>query len=163
MPNLKTRISDTSLTFWAWLFPITSLMHIAEEYWFGGGYSAYLLRLRGVHLSNTRFLVSQGIGLVLLILGIFIAQRLKFLRIMLVILGSVVLVNALSHIVTSASQLSYGPGLTTSILVWLPLGIATLVRFYGAVAAKKYWVAVGIGISINVVIAIFTMRGGRIV
>jgi hypothetical protein len=31
------------------------------------------------------------------------------------------------------------------------------------VAAKKYWVAVGIGISINVVIAIFTMRGGRIV
>ncbi|MDQ3172961.1 MAG: hypothetical protein M3Q91_04515 [Acidobacteriota bacterium] len=42
---------------------VTYLLHIAEEYWGGEGYSAYLLKLRGVQLSPTRFLVVQAIGI----------------------------------------------------------------------------------------------------
>ena len=32
----------------SWLFPLSYLLHIAEEYWGGEGYLAYLLRIRGV-------------------------------------------------------------------------------------------------------------------
>jgi Protein of unknown function with HXXEE motif len=162
MKNLKAYLSDTSITFWSWLFPITYLMHVAEEYSLGGGYSQYILKLRGVHFSSTRFLVSQSVGLGLMIIGILIARRLGFLRILLVILGGVVLVNGITHTVTSLTYWSYGPGLITSLLVWLPLGIATLIRFYGLISPRKYWMAVLIGVGINAAIAIFTMRGGRI-
>lgn len=162
MQTIKAYLSDTSITFWSCLFPITYLMHIAEEYWFGGGYSAYLMKLRGVHLSQTRFLVAQSIGLFLVILGILIARRIGFLRIMIVILGATVLTNGITHTATSLSQLSYGPGLITSLLVWLPLGVATLIRFHGEIKPRKYWMAIAIGVAINGIVAIFTLRGGRI-
>jgi Protein of unknown function with HXXEE motif len=162
MEHLKTRLSNTSITFWAWLFPITYLLHVAEEYFVGGGYSEYLYKLRGVHLSPTRFLVSQAVGFVLMVIGLMLAKRLGFIRIMLVILGGVVMVNGITHTVTSLVHMSYGPGLLSSLLLWLPLGIATLIRFHGAIKPKKYWMAVAIGVGINAVIAIYTLRGGRV-
>jgi hypothetical protein len=163
MENLKARVSDTTTTFWSWLFPITYLMHIAEEYFMGGGYSEYLYRLRGVHLSPTRFLMAQGIGLLLMIVGILIARRKNFIQMMLLILGAGILFNALTHTITSLSHRSYGPGLITSLLVWLPLGLATLVRYHGNMSRKRYWTAIVIGVGINGLIAIFTLRGGRLV
>ena len=163
MKTLKTHASDTSLTFWSWLFPVTYLMHVAEEYLVGGGYSEYLLKLRGVHLSTTRFLVAQSIGVVLMIVGILLARRLHFLELMLVILGAGVLINGLTHTITSLTHLSYGPGLVTSIFVWLPLGLATLIRFQGSMSKRRYRAAVLIGVGINGVIAVFTLRGGRVV
>ena len=162
MTFLTRPFSQTAVTFWSWLFPVTYLIHIAEEYFAAGGYSAYLYKLRGVHLSNTRFLVAQSVGLALLIAGIFIARRLGFSRIMIVILGAVVLANALSHIATSTAHSGYGPGLLSSILIWLPLGVVSLTRSFPTVKRRKFWMAVAIGFAINVVIAIFTLRGGQL-
>ena len=87
MANISSNSSDTTTTIWSWLFPVTYLIHIAEEYWGGGGYSAYLLRLRGVHLSPTRFLLAQSIGVILVVVGIMLARRFNFPHMMLVILG----------------------------------------------------------------------------
>ena len=162
MTPLTRRLSPAAIQLWAWLFPVTYLFHIAEEYWMGGGYSEYLYRLRGVHFSNSRFLVSQAVGVVLIVAGVLIARQLRFLQIMIVILGSIVLVNALSHIITGTAYLSYNPGLLSSLFMWLPLGAATLIRFYPLVKRRKYWMAVAIGFAINVVIAIFTLKGGRL-
>src|SRR2546427_10754663 len=66
--------SEASVAFWSWLFPVTYIFHIAEEYWGGEGYPAYLLRLRGVYLSPTRFLFDQALGLALVLAGIIIAR-----------------------------------------------------------------------------------------
>jgi hypothetical protein len=155
-------LSDSSLTLWSWLFPITYLLHIAEEFWGGEGYSAYLLKLRGVEMSPTRFLAVQAVGLCLIIVGILISRRLNFPRQLLVILGGVVLINGLSHGVTSLVYRAYGPGLVSGVLIWIPLGIATLVRFKNNMSARRYWLAVAIGVGINLVVAVLTMRGGRI-
>lgn len=88
-------LANTLTTLWSWLFPITYLLHIAEEYWGGEGYSAYLLRLRGVQLSPPRFLLVQAIGLALMIAGIILARRLQFPNLLSVVLGAVVLVRLL--------------------------------------------------------------------
>jgi hypothetical protein len=162
MTNLTRPFSQSEVNFWSWLFPLTYLIHIAEEYFVAGGYSAYLYRLRGVHLSNTRFLISQGIGVVLLVAGVIIAKKLAFSRVMIVILGAVVFTNALSHMMTSAIHSSYGPGLWSSIFVWLPLGVLSIVRSFPSVKRNKFWMALAIGVGINVIIAIFTLRGGRL-
>jgi hypothetical protein len=158
-----TSPSTAAITFWLWVFPVTYLIHIAEEYWGGEGYPAYILRLRGVHMSTTRFLVAQGVGVVLVTLGVILARRFNFPQMMLVILGTIVLVNGITHTVTALSIMSYGPGLWSSIFVWMPLGIFTLLRFRKGVSTKKYWIAIAIGVGVNVVVGILTMRGGRVV
>ncbi len=71
-------LSDTALTLWCWVFPLTYLLHIAEEYYVGGGYTAYLLRLRGLQISTSLFLAAQGVGMGLMIAGIFLAHRFNF-------------------------------------------------------------------------------------
>jgi hypothetical protein len=161
MEKVKRYLSNTSITFWSWLFPITYLMHIAEEYWGGEGYPAYLLKLRGVQLSPTRFLIAQSVGFILVMMGIILSQRFNFPNMMLVVLGAVVLINGLTHTITSIRHPSYGPGLITSLLLWIPLGVATLIRFKGSLSDRRYWVSVAIGIGINAVVAVLTLRGGR--
>ena len=162
---MKTQPSSPSaaaINFWLWVFPITYLIHIAEEYWGGEGYPAYILRLRGVHMSTTRFLVAQSVGVVLVTIGVILARRFNFPQMMLVILGAIVLVNGITHSVTALSILRYGPGLWSSLFIWIPLGIFTLLRFKNGVSRRKYWIAIAIGVGVNVVVDILTMRGGRI-
>src|SRR2546430_8191911 len=163
METSDTTQSDASLILWSWLFPVTYVIHIAEEYWGGEGYPAYLLRLRGVHMSTARFLVAQSVGVVLVTIGVILARRFNFPQMMLIILGSIVLVNGITHTVTALSIMSYGPGLWSSIFIWLPLGIFTLVRFRNAISRKRYWIAIAIGVGVNVVVGVLTMRGGRVV
>jgi hypothetical protein len=115
-------------------------------------------------MSPARFLAAQSVGFVLVTIGVILARRLKFLPMMLVILGTVVAVNALTHVVTALIHLEYGPGLVSSIFVWGPLGILTLIRFKSAIDdQRQYWIAIAIGVGINVVVGILTMRGGRVV
>jgi uncharacterized membrane protein HdeD (DUF308 family) len=155
--------SAAAIKFWSWVFPITYLIHIAEEYWGGEGYPAYILRLRGVHMTTARFLWAQGVGVVLVTIGVILARRFNFPQMMLVMLGAIVLVNGITHTVTALSIMSYGPGLWSSIFVWLPLGVYTLVRFRRGISSKQYWVGIAIGVGVNVVVGILTMRGGRLV
>jgi hypothetical protein len=162
--NFSLGIYDRRTIFWSWLFPLSYLIHIAEEYWGGEGYPAYLLRLRGVHMSTGRFLAAQSVGFILVTIGVVLARRLKFLPMMLVILGALVAGNALTHTVTALSILEYGPGLLSSIFVWGPLGVATIIRYKSVIDdQRQYWIAIAIGIGINVVVGILAMRGGRIV
>ena len=155
--------SRAAINFWLWVFPITYLIHIAEEYWGGEGYPAYILRLRGVHMSTTRFLVAQGVGVVLVTIGVILARRFNFPQMMLVILGAIVLVNGITHSVTALTILRYGPGLWSSIFIWIPLGIFTLLRFKNGLSGQRYWIAIAIGVGVNVVVGILTMRGGRVI
>ena len=161
--NFSLGIYDRRTILWSWLFPLSYLIHIAEEYWGGQGYPAYLLRLRGVHMSNTRFLAAQSVGFILVTIGVILARKLKFLPMMLVILGALVAGNALTHTVTALGVLEYGPGLWSSIFVWGPLGIVTMIRYKSAIDEQwQYWLAIAIGVAINVIVGVLAMRGGRI-
>ena len=147
----------------SWLIPITYLIHIAEEYWGGEGYPAYIYRLRGVYLPPSRFLVAQALGFVLVVLAVILARHFHFPTMMLVILCTTVMGNAVTHIYSALTTLSYNPGLLSSVLIWLPLGIFVLVRFRREVSPQRYWLAIAIGAGINLAIAVITMRGGRLV
>ena len=155
--------SAHAVNFWLWLFPLTYLIHVAEEYWVGEGYPAYILRLRGVHMSTTDFLMAQGVGVILVTIGVILSRFFKFPLMMLIILGAIVLVNGITHTVTALSIMQYGPGLWSSIFIWMPLGLYTLVRFRKANSTKRFWIAVAIGVGVNVVVGILTMRGAKVV
>jgi hypothetical protein len=156
-------LSYVSARSWLWLFPITYLIHMLEEYYGGEGYTAHLLRTRGVYMSPTRFWVSQAIGTALMLLGVVLARKFNFTNAMIIIMGTIVLVNASTHIVNSLRLLEYEPGLLSSIIVWMPLGLFILLKFKRWVLNQRlYWIGIGIGLLINVAIAIFSRRGGRL-
>lgn len=146
-----------------WLFPLTYLIHIAEEYWGGEGYAAYLMRVRGVELTNARFLLAQGLGIILMAAGILLARRFNFPHMMVIIMSSTVLVNGLTHTLTSVSSRIYGPGLFSSLLIWIPLSIFCLVYFGNCLSRKRYLIAIAIGLGVNVLVFVITMRGARLV
>jgi len=137
------------------------VIHIAEEFYGGEGYLAYLKRLRGVELSPTKFLVGQAIGLGLIIIGLLIARRLNFPKQLLIILGAVVMVNGFSHLGTSLFYREYTPGLITGVLIWIPLGVVTLISFKRGLSVRRYWLYVASGIAINAAVAVITLKGGR--
>lgn len=159
-PKLR---SGKAISVLSWLIPLTYLIHIAEEYWGGEGYPAYIYRLRGVHLSPTRFVVAQAIGFGLVTIGIILARQFNFPSMMLVILSTTVMGNTLTHSFNALMSLSYNPGLLSAVLIWMPMGIFVLVRFRSEMSRQRYWLAIAIGVGINVVVGVITMRGGRLV
>jgi len=71
------------------------------------------------------------------------------------------MVNGFSHLGTSFYYREYSPGLISGVLIWIPLGIATLVRFKRGLSVPRYWLCVAIGIAINAAVAVITLKGGR--
>ncbi len=137
---------------------MTYLIHIAEEVYGGEGYSAYLERLRAIHITPDRFMLAQGIGLVLMVVGIVLARRLNFPNLLNVVLGATVLVNSLTHTVQTLAHGEYVPGLVTGLLIWLPLGVVTLVRFKDSMSRPRYVLAMALGLVINVFVEVLIMR-----
>ena len=151
-----------AVDFLSWLFPVTYLIHIAEEYWGGEGYPAYILRVRGVHLSSARFVAAQTIGAVMMAVGVYLARRFNFAHMMAVILAATVLGNALTHAFTSIGNGGYGPGLYSSLLIWIPLGIYSLIYFRNTISRQRYFLAIAIGAAVNLLVYVITMRGAQL-
>jgi hypothetical protein len=145
-----------------WAFPVSYLIHIAEEYWGGEGYSAYLYRLRGVHLSTWRFFFFHGLGVVLVTIGIPISLTMKWPRFFLGIMGALVVSNGITHTVTALRHGGYGPGLVSCLLIWVPLGLVTLFLLYGEMPPLRLAVTISIGVAINATVALIALRGGKL-
>ena len=97
-----------------------------------------------------------------MMVGIVLARRLHFPNLLSVILGAVVLVNGLTHTILSLAYAEYVPGLITSILLWIPLGIATLLRFRRTMREARYWLCVALGAGINGIIELVTSKAGQV-
>lgn len=151
-----------STTLWLALFPITYLLHFAEEYWGGEGYPAYLMRLRGVELTTARFVTLEIVGFLLLVVGVVLARQLKFSEFMIVLLGGLTLANGISHSATAIWDGHYGPGLITSAGIWFPLGLLTLFMMFGRVTHERFAIASLIGIGINIIVGLIALRGGKV-
>lgn len=150
--TFPTSLALSEYKFWPWLFPITYLIHIAEELNGGAGYSAYLERLRGIHITPGRFMLAHGIGVVLMVIGIVVARQLKFANFFNVVLGTTVLINGFTHTIQTVVHGEYVPGLVTGLLIWLPLGVVTLVRFNGTMSRSRFGLAMALGAGINILV-----------
>lgn len=155
--TFPTSLALKEYKFWPWLFPITYLIHIAEELYGGAGYSAYLEGLRGIHITPGRFMLAQGIGVVLMVAGIVLARQFKFSNFFNVVLGTTVLVNSFTHTIQTVVHGEYVPGLVTGLLIWLPLGVMTLVRFHRTMSRSRYGLAMALGAGINILVELLIL------
>lgn len=147
---------------WLALFPASYIVHFAEELLCGGGYPAYLSRLRGVSMTTRRFVLLQGLGFVLFVVAGVSSYMLGFPQLMIAILSGFVLCNGVSHTITAVFDRRYGPGLIASVVLWIPLGAISIYFLIGQMGNLRLFVGVVTGLAINGIVAFATLRGGRV-
>jgi hypothetical protein len=131
--------STSSLLGRLWLFPAAYLVHIVEETW-GVGVP------HGINLSLVQFFVLSGAAWVLLVVGVLLARRLGFSQFLQVCLATVFLLNGFSHIFNSARFAMYDAGVISGTLIFIPLGALTLFALRNAMARRRYFVGIVLGL-----------------
>lgn len=142
--------SHFSASRWLWLFPPVFLFHIIEERWGVGA-------PHGINLSLKAFVILTGAGLMLMIVGVVLAVRLGFPQFLAVCLGTLSLVNALSHIANCIYIAGYDAGVITGTLLFIPLGLITLIGLRKRLQPKRYFIAIAIGLVIQAIAMILAM------
>ena len=129
---------------WLWFFPLAYLLHIFEE-------SRSVGPLHGINISLNLFLVLSTVTWLLMICGIVLAQRFGFPHFMGVCLGTTLLLNGLTHIINSLVYGRYDAGLISGSLIFIPLGLATLIGLRNSMRSRRYMVGVLLGMVIQAI------------
>jgi hypothetical protein len=144
--------TDSFIGNWAWLFPLSYLIHILEEYW--GGFPAWIARFWGVESSSGNFLSWNGGALVMMMVGIMLVLKTKSYRWLLVSFGMVVLINGLVHAIASVVTKSYSPGLVSGLLLFIPLGAFTLTRAHRQVNRRTFRAGLIVGVLMHMFVVL---------
>jgi hypothetical protein len=147
---------------WLALFPITFILHFAEEYWGGGGYIAYLYRLRGIRLSKQKFLSAQAFGFVWFSSPLVWWAIASFPFVLVLLVSGFMFCNGITHTATAIWDRHYGPGLLASIFLWIPLGALTIGLLYGYLPTWEWTLVSLIGIAMNGGFGVLTMMSEKI-
>jgi hypothetical protein len=152
--------SDSFTGNWAWLFPASYSIHIAEEYW--GGFPAWIARFWGVESSLSNFLSWNGGALVMMMLGVALALKTKSYRWLLVSFATVQSINGVVHALASVVTRSYSPGLISGLLLFVPLGAFTLMRARQQVNRRTFRAGVILGVLMHAVVVLLAFGFARI-
>ena len=145
---------------WAWLFPLSYVIHIAEEYW--GGFPAWIARFWGVESSLNNFLSWNGGALFVMTMGVAFVLKSKSYRWLLVSFGTTMLINGFAHAVGSVATLSYSPGLVSGLLLFVPLGLVTLRRARASVNRRSFRAGVILGFILHGAVVLLAFGFARL-
>ena len=155
MISTKTSSSSGSSTepgrWWPLLLPAAYLIHLAEEWWGGVGFAAWTANAVGRPVSETRFLVVNGIAAPVLTACTLLAVRSRSFRWFVVTFGTIVLVNGVLHLLGSLATASYSPGVVSGSLLYLPLGALALRE---GRTGERFGGAVALGLALHALVAV---------
>jgi hypothetical protein len=142
------RLSFAKFEGWLWFFPLAYLLHIVEEV---GGVGV----VPGINVSLNMFLVLSTAALLLMTGGIFLAQTFGFPHFMSVCLGATVFLNGLSHVIRSLVYGAYDAGVISGSVIFVPLGLATLISLRNSMRWQRYIVGLLAGVVIQGIALVF--------
>ena len=140
-----------------WLFPVTYLIHILEE-WFGG-FVAWFARVLGAGLTEGAFLSLNAAALVGMTVGVALAYSFGRMRWLFVSFGTVTLINAAAHVAASIATVSYSPGVLSGALLWLPLGFVTVRAGRGALKRRSFVAGIIVGVLMHAAVTLSAVFG----
>lgn len=135
---------------WAWLYPITFLIHILEEYF--GGFYTWASRNEGIQFTEGAFLSLISLAFVLVFVAAFLISRSAQMDWLLVCLAVVITLNTFSHGFDSVASMSYSPGVLSGLILWLPLGLLTLWKGLPRISQRSRWSGVAVGVFVYLVV-----------
>jgi hypothetical protein len=111
-----------------WLFVPAYAIHLAEEFWAGPGLPAWIALLAGSRLPVSAFIAINAVAMILLVAGVRAATRTESAGWIVVAIATIVALNAVLHLLGSLVTGTYSPGMVSGVVVYLPLGMLTLIR-----------------------------------
>ncbi|MBL8751599.1 MAG: HXXEE domain-containing protein [Planctomycetes bacterium] len=134
-----------------WWFPATYLLHATEEYCTGETFPVWISRLANVHFTAAAFLWLNGIAMAAMLLAAGAATR--GVRWLATTLATVVTINGAAHFVGSFATWTWSPGVVTGSLLWLPLGVTTLVRTRRELPSRTFAGAAALGFAAHAIVS----------
>jgi uncharacterized membrane protein (DUF2068 family) len=137
------------------------LIHLAEEQWGGPGFAAWASRALSAPLTESRFLVINGVAWPIVLIVCCAAVIRPAARWPVLVVAAVLTLNGVLHILGSLGTWSYSPGFISGALVYLPLGISTLRRGRDTVSPGAFVGALLAGVVLHAMVAIVAFGAGR--
>ena len=135
---------------WLVLFPVTYLAHIAEECF--GNFPGSIAALTGLNVSMSAFVAANALLWIVMMAAVaFVLLRPSHAWIA-ITLATIVIVNTGLHVAGSLLLDGYSPGVVSAVLLWLPLGVATLARGKRVLTPQRYCWSIVLGIAIHAVV-----------
>ena len=152
--------SESFIGSWVWLFPLSYLVHITEEYL--GDFPRWISRIWGVETSSANFLSWNGAALALMTVSVLVVLKTRSFRWLIVAFGTSVLINALAHLLGTIVTGSYSPGLVSGLVLFLPLGAVTLRRAWVGINRRTFRVGVIVGLLMHAAVVLLAFGFARL-
>ena len=133
-----------------WIFVLVYPLHILEEIR-GVGAS------HGINLSLKQFFILSGAGCLLMVVGILVSLRFRFPHLFEIFFGTVFVLNGLSHIINSVAIRGYDAGVITGTLIFIPLGVTSLMRLRNSMRWPRYSAGVALGLVVQLIITLLAL------
>ena len=134
----------------AWLIPIVFLAHQLEEYF--GQFPQWYSNLLNAQLSGRDFIMINSIGLFIITVA-SLSYYFNKSNFILVVLGTVVIVNGWTHLLLSLFTLSYSPGTISGVVLFIPLGTMIYRKLLPLLKSSEKILAIVIGILFQVMVS----------
>ncbi len=134
---------------WIWLFPLTYLIHAAEEYLCGEGFYRWSARIFGKGMTPAQFISINSVAWLLMVCTVIVFRKTPSVRWITITFATVVLINGVAHVLGSILTWTYSPGAVSGLLLWIPLGVATFYRAHGRVTRRSLTAGVIVGALIH--------------
>ena len=139
--------ASSSIGLWIWLFPLAYGLHIAEEYWLH--FPDWVSRLSGSLVSNTQFLVLNGVFWLLMVVSVVAIRVRNSLAWLVATLAAILGINAALHLLGGVVTRTYSPGSITAAFLYLPLALYALRQVLPRISRGIALRAVGLGAVIH--------------
>lgn len=103
-------------------------------------------------LAAVSFLALNAMGLVLMTIGIRLVRRGSRFHWIVPALATAVVLNTAGHLVGSFFVRAYSAGLITALVLWVPLGLLTLVRVWDQASTRALGAGVIVGVAVELAV-----------
>ena len=146
--NQLVPTASSSIGLWVWLFPLAYGLHIAEEYWLH--FPDWVSHLSRSFVSNTQFLVLNGVFWLLMIVSVVAIRARTSLAWLVATLATILGINTALHLLGSLVTRTYSPGSITAAFLYLPLVLYAFRQVLPQITRGRALRAVGLGAVIHV-------------
>ena len=112
--------------------------------------------------SPGNFLSWNGGALLMMSVGVGLVLKTKSYRWLLVSFGTVFLINGLVHTGASIATKSYSPGLISGLLLFIPLGLRTLLRARARVNRRAFRAGIIVGFLMHIFVVLLAFGFARL-
>lgn len=135
-----------------WLFVPAYLAHLAEEWW--AGFPEWIAAFAGRPLPGEAFLAMNAAALLLLFAATMAATRRESAGWLAVAIATVFTLNAVLHLLGAFASASYSPGMVTGVVLYVPLGLLTLLRAWHQQPPSQFARGVAAGVAVHAVVIV---------